>query len=171
LSSPSRDERAPTSPLALGGVALSSSPFHLTIPDHLTTVVLPTTDSELVGVAPTTSRILASGHSTLGNLLTTSAPTTVETLLPVLIPTFQGRSPIIRESSDLPISSPCVNTGDTTGIDYSWSHGLGLETSPIKTRSARRKATTSFTLLNNYSIDSSDLGVLRGIKSLARSFP
>ena len=143
----------------------------MTIPDHLTTAVLPTTDSELVGFAPTNSRILASGHSTLRNLLTTSAPTTVETLLPVPIPTFQGRSPIIRESSDLPISSPHVNTSDTTGIDYSWSHGLGLENSPIKTRSARRKATTSFTLPNNYSIDSSDLGVLRGIKSLARSFP
>jgi hypothetical protein len=92
LSSPSRDKGAPTIPLALGGVALSSTPFHLTIPDHLTTMVLPTNESELVGVAPTTYRILASGHSTLGNLLTTSAPTTIETLLPVPIPTFQGRS-------------------------------------------------------------------------------
>jgi hypothetical protein len=146
LPSLARDERAHTSPLAPGGVVLPTSPFHLTVPNHSSVAPLPTVDSELVGTDPPVSNSLAFGHTTLGNLLNNLAPSSVETLHPVPIPTFRGRSPIIRESSDLPSSSHCVNSSDSTGKDFSWSRGLGLETSPIKTRSARRKAISSVTL-------------------------
>jgi hypothetical protein len=104
--------------LAPSGVALPTSPFHLTVPDHLTVVFLPTADSELVGTAPMVSNSLASGHTTLENLLNTLAPTTVETLHPVPIPTFQGRSPIIRESSTylyiFPVLILVTHLGKTT---------------------------------------------------------
>jgi len=81
--------------LASYGVTLPTIPFHLTSLATLTTTVLPTSNSEFVGDAPTVSRILDSGHTTLGNILNAQSPTSVEMLLLVPIPTYQGRYLII----------------------------------------------------------------------------
>jgi hypothetical protein len=48
-----------------------------------------------------------------------------------------------------------------TGSSYAWSRGLGFETSPIKTRSVRRKATLSHVLSDAATTTRSDTGVLR----------
>jgi hypothetical protein len=56
-----------------------------------------------------------------------------------------------------------------TGSSYVWSRGLGFETSPIKMRSVRKKATLSHVLPDVATITTgSDTGALRGLKSLAR---
>jgi hypothetical protein len=55
-----------------------------------------------------------------------------------------------------------------TGSSYAWSRGLGFETSPIKTRSVRRKATLSHVLSDAATTTRSDTGALRGLKALAR---
>jgi hypothetical protein len=123
----------------------------------------------LVGDVLSDTRDSAPGDTTLGNILNTLVPTYKETLLPVPLPTFQGRSLIHRENLVSSSSTPCDNSGDTSGKDFSWSRGLGLESSPIKTRSAQKKANSAITLPITSTSDSSDLGALRGIKALARS--
>jgi hypothetical protein len=55
----------------------------------------------------------------------------------------------------------------TSSGDPAWSRGLGFEVSPLKMHSARRKAGHSSNPMPMAST-SSDLGVLRGLKSLAR---
>jgi hypothetical protein len=122
-----------------------------------------------LGLNPSTTTTLAHGLSITG--ISHLTPTFVEMMHLVPIPTYLGKSHIICDSRDLPSSSHCDNSFDPVGKDFSWSRGLGLETSPIKTCSARRKTRSSVTHPTVTSTDTSDLGALRGIKSLARSRP
>jgi hypothetical protein len=52
---------------------------------------------------------------------------------------------------------------------FSWSHGLGCEISPVKTRSARKKDEFSLKEPVKFSSTEHDHGALRGIKTLARA--
>jgi len=56
----------------------------------------------------------------------------------------------------------------TSSTDRMWSRGLGFEVSPLKTRSARRKAGTANNPLPT-TTTTFDLEVLRGLKALARA--
>jgi len=55
------------------------------------------------------------------------------------------------------------------GKELAWSPGLGLEVSPIKTHSARKKLGSTPVMGTQHPVSSLDLGVLRGIKSIARA--
>jgi hypothetical protein len=56
---------------------------------------------------------------------------------------------------------------EKVGKEYAWSRGLGVETSPIKTRSSRKKSTLA-TVDPSGQISSTDGGALRALKALAR---
>jgi hypothetical protein len=58
--------------------------------------------------------------------------------------------------------------GDCKGKEMAWSHGLGMEVSPIKIRSERKKLGSTPALGVQQSVSTHDMGVLRGVKSLAR---
>jgi hypothetical protein len=60
-------------------------------------------------------------------------------LSPTPIPTYQGRS-VVRRIGPIGDSSSIEWNGEGSGKEFSWSRGLGFEISPIKTRSARKKA-------------------------------
>jgi hypothetical protein len=72
---------------------------------------------------------------------------TLDTMVPLLcevgdfIPlvTFQGNLVITPSFPTEPACQPGKGNGGF-GPSYAWSRGLGFETSPIKTRSARKKA-------------------------------
>jgi hypothetical protein len=65
-------------------------------------------------------------------------------------------------------SLDCQGLPSTSNVDPAWSRGLGFEASPLKIRSARRKAGAT-TKPQSTPSTSSDIGVLRGLKSLARA--
>jgi hypothetical protein len=57
-----------------------------------------------------------------------------------------------------------------SSANYTWSRGLGFETSPIKSRRARKKATPSRDSVEVVSSSTgSDIEALRGLKALARA--
>jgi hypothetical protein len=75
-------------------------------------------------------------------MLTDLVPTLNRDLSPIPIPTFLGKNPV-----DRPLvrgdSKGSQGKGSLNESDPAWSRGLGYEMSPVKTRSARRKAGTS----------------------------
>jgi hypothetical protein len=86
----------------------------------------------------------------------------------VPLATFQGLSVV-----QPPLLSDLTYTPETgsgvVGTSYAWSRGLGFETSPIKTRSARKKASLCIDKKDLSNTIVTDLGALRGLKSLARA--
>jgi len=54
------------------------------------------------------------------------------------------------------------------GKDYAWSCGLGVEISPIKTRSSCKKAKGGIVSSEGKDITTADSGALRELKALAR---
>jgi hypothetical protein len=82
------------------------------------------------------------------------------------LPTYQGNfvfQPTLP-SSDHPSSS---NLPLPPGPDPHWSRGIGLELSPLKTRSARKKSQTGLKASGNTTTVTNQ-GALRGLKALAR---
>jgi hypothetical protein len=71
-----------------------------------------------------------------------------------------------KETTGSTSESQGLSSSSTT--DPAWSRGLGFEVSPLKTRSARRKAGATLKPLST-TTTTSDLGALRGLKSLARA--
>jgi hypothetical protein len=59
--------------------------------------------------------------------------------------------------------------GGNSGKDYAWSWGLGYEFSPIKTRSAHKKAGTNISFYAQHLSSNIEQTVLRGMKALARA--
>jgi hypothetical protein len=56
---------------------------------------------------------------------------------------FLGKFVIIEDSGSG--EAGCSkNTSEKLGKEYAWSRGLGIETSPIKTRSARKKSSSTY---------------------------
>jgi hypothetical protein len=58
--------------------------------------------------------------------------------------------------------------GRLRGRTLAWLWGLGLEVSPIKTRSARKKLGKTPSVVDQLLVSTHDMGALRGMKSLAR---
>jgi hypothetical protein len=85
---------------------------------------------------------------------------------PRSIPTYLGRD-LIPEISSMEASTSSKFEKPDTGKEQTWSRGLGLELSPLKTRSAREKNGSTFSSSVSLSTDQ-DQGALRGMKSLAR---
>jgi hypothetical protein len=83
------------------------------------------------------------------------------------IPTYLGKD-LVTSSSSKGGSSVTSGVGTDPGKDPTWSRGLGLELSPIKTRSARKKAGSvgSSSAIQSVVLDQ---GALRGMKSLAQA--
>jgi hypothetical protein len=87
----------------------------------------------------------------------------------IALDTFLGNSIIPRTFTWVLSKNSGVGPGGS-GTSYSWSRGLGFETSPIKTRSVRKKATLSRDSFEVVTISTgSDTVALRGLKSLARN--
>jgi hypothetical protein len=107
------------------------------------------------------------GESSIGVVLESLVPSYKETLSPTPIPTYQGMYVVsrVRTSGD---TSLIEGIGEGTGKDYTWLRVLGYDISPIKTRSACKKAITIPTTPNLFFSNIYDNGVLRGMKALAR---
>jgi hypothetical protein len=128
----------------------------------------PTTDSEdtpgsfsLVGYTePTQSEIQ------LDTMQLDPTPTTSLPFESIPIHTYQGNT-LIQPTTlrfDLPSSSRAITSLE---LDPTWSKGIGLELSPLKTRSACKNTTVgSSTSVTTTSVPTQ--GVLRAVKSLAR---
>lgn len=110
------------------------------------------------------------GDSTLGIVQETLILSYKEALSPIPLPTFLGNSVLKPETSSAVLG--CFeNLGLDFGKEYTWSRGLGYEHSLIKTRSARRKEGPLAAFSVDFIPPHSDIGVLRGMKSLARAKP
>jgi hypothetical protein len=62
------------------------------------------------------------------------------------------------------------NLPTSTNPDPHWSRGIGLELSPLKTRSARKRTQAGLKATGN-SAPATTKGALRGLKALARGDP
>jgi hypothetical protein len=107
------------------------------------------------------------GESSLGVVLESLVPDYREITSPLPIPTYQGNS-IYKGLMGMILRQAIFRKVDFSGKEYSWSRGLGLEVSPIKMRSARKKNLLNTTLPVTQTNSLSENGALRGMKSLAR---
>jgi hypothetical protein len=80
--------------------------------------------------------------------------------------TFQGIFVVQPPLQNDLTFTPEIGSG-VARTSYAWSRGLGFETSPIKTRSVRKKAIQSSGKKDQSISIVSDSGVLRGLKALA----
>jgi hypothetical protein len=85
----------------------------------------------------------------------------------VPLPVYLGNTVYDDTTCGGKASTSCTRP-EGTGKEYAWSRGLGIEHSPIKTQSSRKKLAS----LTNQPCDtdpsSTDCGALREMKSLAR---
>jgi hypothetical protein len=108
--------------------------------------------------------------SDIGNVLNALLPSYKEVLEPTPLPTYQGATLHNRPDVDHLLRS--AETPSTSlGKEYTWSRGHGFKHSPIKTRSARRKEGTTTSHSGDTQHNPTDIGALRGMKSLAREKP
>jgi hypothetical protein len=108
------------------------------------------------------------GDTDLGTVLESLVPSIKEVQSPITLTTYKGRSVYHRPEPDGGAGSSGSLVG-VSGKEYTWSKGLGLETSLIKTRSARKKKETSGLITEGTHLPViSETGALRGLKSLAR---
>jgi hypothetical protein len=84
----------------------------------------------------------------------------------VQLPVFLGKSVITPSVGDVEASCSC-SLDEKGGKEFAWSRGLGLEYSPVKTRSARKKSfvESQVTIPGT----STDCGALRALKALAQA--
>jgi hypothetical protein len=108
--------------------------------------------------------------SVLDRMLTDLITPLAKASNPLPLTTFVGNVPLDRQV-DLGVSEAPKLSGSSIVADPAWSRGLGFEVSPIKTRSARRKAGACSYTPDNLPVTSSDQRALRGMKSLARDKP
>ena len=110
------------------------------------------------------------GDSTLSVVLDSLLPSYKEVLSPTPLPTYPGSSLFKFPSTDTSLG-PSEISSTNPEKDYTWSRGHGFEHSPIKTCSACHKKGTSSKYSANSSHSLTDIGALRGMKSLARENP
>jgi hypothetical protein len=84
-------------------------------------------------------RELEIGDSSLSVVLDSLVPNYRETRSPTPLPIYQGRS-VIERKGHVGEASLVEFRGEGSGKEYTWSRGLGIEFSLVKTRSARKKA-------------------------------
>jgi hypothetical protein len=110
------------------------------------------------------------GDCTLGETLDSLVPLLREVDVFVPLSTFQGKNFVTLPGST-ELTGQSGNRFGGVGTSYAWSRGLGFETSPIKTRSTRKKATLSVDTPDPPTTTVTDSGALRGMKALARAKP
>jgi hypothetical protein len=103
----------------------------------------------------------------LENVITSLVPTYREATSPIPLPTYLGLESIHGEV-ECGAAEVTTSLGEGSGKDLTWAQGLGLELSPIKTRSARKKMGKTPSVVDQHLASTHDLGALRGMKSLAR---
>jgi hypothetical protein len=109
------------------------------------------------------------GDTDLGTVLESLVPSIKEVQSPITLTTYNGRSVYHRPEPDGGAGSSGSLVG-VSGKEYMSSKGLGLETSPIKTRSARKKKETLGLITKGTHLPVIyEIGALRGPKSLARA--
>jgi hypothetical protein len=108
------------------------------------------------------------GDIELGIVLESLFPTIREVQVPINLPIYKGRSIYHRPNPDGEVGSSGSLVGEIVKY-YSWSKGLGLETSPINTRSERKNKEDLGHISEGLHLSViNELWVLRGLKSLAR---
>jgi hypothetical protein len=101
-------------------------------------------------------------------MVTTLVPSYRDVSNPIPIPTFLGKEVVVNAGpGDASRASSCI--GVSNGKDLACLQGLGLELSPVKTRSARKKSRTNLSFSTNQLSSNVYQGGLRGMKSLARA--
>jgi hypothetical protein len=111
------------------------------------------------------------GDSAIGEVLETLVPTYRGALSPIQLPISLGRKVYHRSTSEggFELSG---SKGVNLGKDYTWSKGLGVDISPIKTRSVRKRKEKLDLLPDETHLPVIvEYGVLRGMKALAREKP
>jgi hypothetical protein len=98
--------------------------------------------------------------------LTISIPFIKDNKDAIKLPTFRGKAPIVASTSSEATSSKPPSTRD--GKDFAWSRGLGIELSPLKTRSSRKKLAQDSSELIESVPSPTDNGPLRAMKALVR---
>jgi hypothetical protein len=86
---------------------------------------------------------------------------------PIPLPVFLGKE-VVDETPGGELASSSKPNPVGKGKEYAWSRGLGIEISPIKTRSSRKKLEGGLVLSEGKDITTSDSGALRALKALAR---
>jgi hypothetical protein len=79
------------------------------------------------------------GECSLGETLESLVPLHREVVTPLSIPTYQGRN-VLKFMELWSFRAVRKVWWGSWDFDFSWSKGLGFETSPIKTRSACKKS-------------------------------
>jgi hypothetical protein len=103
----------------------------------------------------------------------TSLSVVLDSLIPFIrdpnslfkLPVYLGNFVLDSANCDGEAISSCPRA-EGAGKEFTWSRGLGIEYSSVKTRSARKKSAVSSTLEFN-SRPSTDSGALRAMKALA----
>jgi hypothetical protein len=106
------------------------------------------------------------GESSLSAALDSLIPFIIDDYSSVNLPVFWGKSTLFED----PVSGEvgCSKmASEKAGKEYAWSRRLGVETSPIKARSSRKKSSLS-TVTPSGQISFIDGGALRALKALAR---
>ena len=101
-------------------------------------------------------------------MLIALVPSYREVASPIMIPTFLGKEVVVTAGPN-DVSRASGSIGVSNGKDLACLWGLGLELSPIKTRSARKKSRTNLSFSTNQLSSNVYQGGLRGMKSLARA--
>jgi hypothetical protein len=104
----------------------------------------------------------------LENVITSLVLTYRKATSPIPLPRYLGLESIQRE---VECGAVVVTTslGEGSGKDLTWMWGLGLEVSPIKTRSDQKKLGQTPSVVDQDLVSAHDLGELRGMKALARA--
>jgi hypothetical protein len=102
------------------------------------------------------------GDSSLLEVLDSLIPFIKDKSSSIKLPTFMGKA-IHNASGDLEASTSKVKSGKE-GKEYAWSRGLGIELSPLKTRSTRKKQALFFHKLKLRSLPPPIVGLLEHVK-------
>jgi hypothetical protein len=106
------------------------------------------------------------GDSSLGAVLDHLFPFLRDNSDAIKLPTFIGKPYKAIWILWRPV--PLSNLHGVKGKEYAWSRGLGVELSPIKTRSSRKKLAQPSPVTDDSVPSSTDSGALRAMKALAR---
>jgi hypothetical protein len=107
------------------------------------------------------------GESSLIVVLDSLIPFIRDKNASIKLPTYLGKA-IHNSAGNMEESTSKVQPGES-GKEFSWSWGIGIELSPIKTRSTRKKLAQKLTQTDVTVPPSTDSGALRALKALART--
>jgi len=108
------------------------------------------------------------GDHSLDSVINSLVPSFREASSPIPILTFLRKEFIIR-AKDTRALGDSSSIGEGSGKNLAWSQGLGIEVSPIKTRSACKKTGKNISFFAQQLTTNLEQGALRGMKSLPRA--